>query len=330
MPLDSARATRRLVALCAFGGTVREAAYCDMAGATVEPAAVAAVVEAEADDTSTMELAEQQAEKDSTASALKQALATETPEQQSVAASALMGEETVAETMVSLPSNSLPGGVPPKLKRAESGSTIARTHTLCSCRYLGAARMDAPASSTELCRNIARLKETTRAMPVVICIPRLSGGRIHLMEVATNTVIKTFAVRSILLCASGTGQDADAMGFTIHVTRCLSSETSATSTDRDSSPSDPAATPPVSVKDVFHAHLFVFDSEEKRQEAVLQFAQAFGSLGDSQTDPLLYNFELTLGVSEPDQKGCFVYCPFQKVKTELRLACPRFKGDTEK
>ena len=193
------------------------------------------------------------------------------------------------------------------------------------------------ASSKEICRNITKLKARAldSAAEVLLCLPRLSGGRIHLIDVASNAVLKTFSVRHILFCASGSEADSDSIGFTTHVTRrktdspalprtpaAAAKEAAAAAAAQDDAqsaldaPPTPTPEPPTpgrSAPDAFAAHLFVFENEEKRKDAVMHIAQAFGSLTTEHGDPLLYTFEVSIGLGEIDQKGTFANCPFQKV-----------------
>eukprot|EP00051_Salpingoeca_urceolata_P011539 m.143171 g.143171 ORF g.143171 m.143171 type:complete len:1204 (+) comp17160_c0_seq1:293-3904(+) len=94
-------------------------------------------------------------------------------------------------------------------------SVISRTHTMCAATYFGSVVVDAPSSSQEINRHIAGFKASPPAgtREVIVCIPRLTGGRIHVMRADNNELLNSFPVRAIVFCAAGT-EETDCIGFT--------------------------------------------------------------------------------------------------------------------
>eukprot|EP00050_Salpingoeca_kvevrii_P012734 m.24494 g.24494 ORF g.24494 m.24494 type:complete len:1144 (+) comp4281_c0_seq1:414-3845(+) len=92
---------------------------------------------------------------------------------------------------------------------------LNRSHTLVSATYLGCCEVDAPSSATEMNRNIARLTSDPppTARPVLVCIPRLVGGKINIVDAHSSALIADFPVARIVFCA-GTASDDTCFGFT--------------------------------------------------------------------------------------------------------------------
>ena len=113
-----------------------------------------------------------------------------------------------------------------KIRRVPSH--IARTHTLCSVVYYGAVKVDAPSSSIEINRNVLRFRQhpPPSASEGVLCIPRLSGGFIHLLHPRTRIVQMSIPVKHIVYCARS-ARVPDCIGFTSNYhepTRVISSD----------------------------------------------------------------------------------------------------------
>jgi hypothetical protein len=104
------------------------------------------------------------------------------------------------------------GEAKPKLIHAH----ISRTHTLCSARYYGSVKVDAPSSATEINRNVVKFRQAPhqeQVLEAILCIPRLTGGFIHLLHPQTRAVLMSVPVKHIVYCARS-ARMPDCIGFT--------------------------------------------------------------------------------------------------------------------
>lgn len=86
---------------------------------------------------------------------------------------------------------------------------------MCSVIYYGATRVDAPSSVTEINRNVLKCcnHPPTVTTEAILCIPRLSGGFIHLMHPESRAVLMSIPVKHIVYCARSS-RVPDCIGFT--------------------------------------------------------------------------------------------------------------------
>eukprot|EP00041_Stephanoeca_diplocostata_P024348 m.615527 g.615527 ORF g.615527 m.615527 type:complete len:1089 (+) comp22506_c0_seq2:201-3467(+) len=161
---------------------------------------------------------------------------------------------------------------------------------------------------------------TTDADPssILLCIPRLSGGLIYVVEKGTYDILASYKIKKILFCTKGddaAGEDK-CMAFTFH-TNEANAATAAVSTE--SKASDAPAS--------FMCHVFQFATADKTEQALKYIAQAFGNHSrvqhvrrraagsgtgggaeESMTDALHYTFDLALSTAERDA-GKMTYVP---------------------
>lgn len=208
-------------------------------------------------------------------------------------------------------------------------------------------RVDAPNSSIEINRNVTKLLETPSedAGSVVLCVPRLVGGKIHVMDTQRHHALISFPVNTILFCA-GCTDHKDCFGFTSTTSQALSHPHDArlTSVDgiaspelkaeiqqatekrtqansRSASPKPGTSAAPVAPR-AFYSHLFQMPTVVKRDHVLECIASAFGRVSKDSDAALSldFEFEFAVGISEADAKGTLAYCPLTKVPQSCPLS----------
>lgn len=216
--------------------------------------------------------------------------------------------------------------------------TLLRSHTTCRATKLGAGRVDAPNSKVEVMRLIAKECKAAAATPdggpngrdVLLCIPRLSGGYIYVVDNNTYEVLEQHKIKKILFCSKGTGEGGaeHCIGFTNHVLlegedgriRSDSTLSRAQSSDGAAASAPPSGTP--GLTEAFLCHVFQFPGEAKTEFALTSIAQAFGNGPDGNAKAaLLYEFDAVLWMSEhdPSKEDGFAPCQYSFSKGMFKL-----------
>lgn len=224
---------------------------------------------------------------------------------------------------------------------------ILRTHTTCKAVKLGVGNVDAPASKAEVLRLINKCVEDqnsdqgladkeenedggneSKSNDVLVCIPRLRGGYIYIVNGYNYQILERHRIKKILFCAKGAGLGEYCIGFTNHVhlngDRERSDSTISHSTLTSTTTDSDAGTNTSSPTEGFLCHIFQFPGEAKTEFAIQSIAQAFGSGGGKSTkddnNDLLYTFDAVMWISEADAgKEDGTPCQYSNTKSIFKL-----------